>query len=346
MTPGSTFRMEWVPIRAGNWIFHCHILDHIVPSLERGQAEREHDLMNVEQHALDAMGGLVLGMTITENGSEEALEAPYQRLRLVALETSDDNGRLIRGFALDDDRAGSNDTPMVPGPPLLLTRGETTEITVVNRLSEPTTIHWHGLELESVFDGVAGWSRTRSRVAPLIVPGDSFVVRIDPPRAGTFIYHTHMDETDQLVQGMFGPFLVLEPGDEYEPEHDRVFVIGGAVEGDYPTTLNGRREPPMMSFRAGESYRLRFVHITRGAAADITLTKNGSPVQWRAIAKDGADLPEALRLEGNAEFTSNTGQTFDFLWTPTDRGDVTLALTHEGFSEIRTDVVRQTLRVR
>ena len=26
--PGSTFRMEWVPTRAGNWIFHCHILDH------------------------------------------------------------------------------------------------------------------------------------------------------------------------------------------------------------------------------------------------------------------------------------------------------------------------------
>jgi FtsP/CotA-like multicopper oxidase with cupredoxin domain len=24
MTPGSTFRMEWVPSRAGNWIFHCH----------------------------------------------------------------------------------------------------------------------------------------------------------------------------------------------------------------------------------------------------------------------------------------------------------------------------------
>jgi FtsP/CotA-like multicopper oxidase with cupredoxin domain len=207
-------------------------------------------------------------------------------------------------------------------------------------------MHWHGLELESVYDGVAGWSRTRSRVAPLIAPGDSFMVRINPPRAGTFIYHTHMDETDQLVQGMFGPFLVFEPGEEYDPEHDRVFVIGGQVEGDYPTTVNGHREPPPVSFRAGETYRLRFVHITSGEAADIALTMSGSPVRWRAFAKDGADLPEALRLEGDAEFESHTGQTFDFMWTPAGAGDVTLSVTHRLFTQHGEDVVRQTLRVR
>jgi hypothetical protein len=41
-------------------------------------------------------------------------------------------------------------------------------ITVVNRMREPTTVYWHGMELESVCDGVAGWSRTGSRNAPLI----------------------------------------------------------------------------------------------------------------------------------------------------------------------------------
>jgi FtsP/CotA-like multicopper oxidase with cupredoxin domain len=263
----------------------------------------------------------------------------------VALEAANGDGTTARGFGLEDGVSGTLDAPSVPGPPLLLARGETTEIEVVNRLSEPTTIHWHGLELESVFDGVAGWSRTRSRVAPLIAPGSSFTVRINPPRAGTFIYHTHMDETDQLVQGMIGPFLVLEPGQEYDPEHDRVFVIGGQVEGDYPVTINGDREPPPMSFRVGEPYRLRFVHITMGQVADIALTRRGAPIRWRADAKDGADLPEALRLEGDAEFVSNTGQTFDFLWTPTEPGDVTLSVTHEYFFKPGEDVVRQTLHV-
>jgi FtsP/CotA-like multicopper oxidase with cupredoxin domain len=346
MTPGSTFRMEWVPTRAGNWIFHCHILDHIVPAVERDEAAREHDLMDVEQHALDAMAGLVVGMTVSEDGPADVMGAPHQRLRLVAHETLNDDGTAVRGFALGESAAEAVGTPTVPGPPLLLTRGETTEVTVVNRLSEPTTIHWHGMELESVYDGVAGWSRSGSRIAPLVAPGDSFTVRITPPRAGTFIYHTHMDETDQLAQGMFGPFLVLEPGEEYDPEQDRVFVIAGQADGEYPITINGQQEPTPATFRVGEEYRLRFIHITRGVPVEIAVTKNGSPVRWRAVAKDGADLPEALRLEGDAAITTNTGETFDFLWTPTEPGEVTLSVRYERFSEVDEIVLRKTLYLR
>ena len=44
---------------------------------------------------------------------------------------------------------------------LVLTRGEPTDIVVVNRLAEPAAIHWHGIELESYSDGVAGWSGMR-----------------------------------------------------------------------------------------------------------------------------------------------------------------------------------------
>jgi FtsP/CotA-like multicopper oxidase with cupredoxin domain len=53
----------------------------------------------------------------------------------------------------------------VPGTPLVLVRGETAAITVINRLPEATTVHWHGMELESVYDGVAGWSRTGDHTA-------------------------------------------------------------------------------------------------------------------------------------------------------------------------------------
>jgi FtsP/CotA-like multicopper oxidase with cupredoxin domain len=37
-------------------------------------------------------------------------------------------------------------------------------ITVCNRLREPTTVHWHGIELESLVDGVSGEER-----APIMV---------------------------------------------------------------------------------------------------------------------------------------------------------------------------------
>ena len=343
MTPGSTFRMEWVPTRAGNWIFHCHHLDHITPAMERDEAEREHDLTDVEQHALDAMAGLVLGMTVTEHEPAAAINRPHQQLRLVALEMLKGDSTTVRGFALANSAEEAVTIPTVPGPPLILTRGQ---ITVVNRLSEPTTIHWHGLELESVYDGVAGWSRTGSRIAPLVAPGDSFAVRITPPRAGTFIYHTHMDETDQLAQGMVGPFLVLEPGAEHDSERDRVFLIAGQTDGDYPVTINGQQQPPPMTFRVGEEYRLRFIHITRGGPVDIALTQNGSPVRWRAVAKDGADLPESLRLEGDADIRTNAGETFDFLWTPTESGEAMLSVRYERFFDVQEVVLRQRLYLR
>jgi FtsP/CotA-like multicopper oxidase with cupredoxin domain len=155
-----------------------------------------------------------------------------------------------------------------------------------------------------------------------------------------------MDETDQLAQGMFGPFLVLEPGAEYDPEHDRVFVIGGQIDGDYPVTINGKQEPPPATFSVGEQYRLRFINISRGANVDVALTKNGSPVRWRAVAKDGADLPETLLLGGDADIRTNTGETFDFLWTPTEPGEATLSVRYERFFEVEGVVLRQTLYLR
>jgi manganese oxidase len=63
----------------------------------------------------------------------------------------------------------------VPGPPLVLTQGEPVEITVVNQLREPTAIHWHGIELDSYYDGVPGWGGAGQAVAPPIEPGQSVI---------------------------------------------------------------------------------------------------------------------------------------------------------------------------
>ena len=331
MSPGSTFVMEWVPARAGNWIFHCHFLDHITPVVARDEAARMADVHDPERHAVEAMAGLVIGITVRPDPPAVADDPPARRLRLLARERPLSDSTMTRGFVLYAGAEPPADSVVTPGPPLVLTRGETTEITVVNRLTEPTTIHWHGLELESVYDGVAGWSRTGSRIAPLITPGDSFSVRIRPPRAGTFIYHTHMDETDQLAQGMIGPFVVLEPGEEFDPETDRLFVIGGQGDGPYPLHVNGHTEPAPARFETGHTYRLRFIHITRGVTLGVSLRRNGEPVRWTTHAKDGADLPAALRTEALAEFETHTGETFDFMWTPTEPGDRTLTLWYDPF---------------
>lgn len=345
MDPGSTFTMEWVPEREGNWILHCHFIDHVVPTIERDAAARTADMLDPEQHALSAMAGLVVGISVSGDSSSSA-RTPQRRLRLAAHESHSDDGALSRGFSILDEMASPPAIVSAPGPPLVLTRGEMTEITVINRLSEPTTIHWHGLELESVFDGVAGWSRTRGRVAPLIAPGDSFSVRIAPPRVGTFIYHTHMDATNQLAEGMAGAFIVVEPGETFDPEIDRIFLIAGQPEGDYPLTMNGQDTPEPSDFRAGTSYRLRFIHISRGTDAEVELSRGRDAATWTRIAKDGADLPPALMAPDRARFRTNTGETFDFLWTPAEPGDFELTIRYSRLFAGTPGLIRQTMRVR
>ena len=79
----------------------------------------------------------------------------------------------------------------IPGPVIVLTRGEPAEIQLVNMLPDPTAIHWHGIELDSYFDGVPGWGGHRGSTTPPVEPGGTFTAKFTPPRAGTFIYHTH-----------------------------------------------------------------------------------------------------------------------------------------------------------
>ena len=57
---------------------------------------------------------------------------------------------------------------------------------------------------------------------------------------------------------------------------------------------------------------------------DITLTADGEPLRWEPLAKDGADLPPALRSEQRADVQMGVGETYDFLWTPAAPGEATL----------------------
>ena len=84
----------------------------------------------------------------------------------------------------------------------MLHRGEPTTITVVNQSGEPTSIHWHGLELESYYDGVVGLGGMPGTRTPPIMPADSFDVHITAPRSGTFMYHSHFEDVRQQNGGL------------------------------------------------------------------------------------------------------------------------------------------------
>src|SRR5665647_2540462 len=82
--------------------------------------------------------------------------------------------------------------------------------------------------------------------APLIAPGDSFVVRLTPPRAGTFIYHTHADDLTQLTGGLYGALIVL-PSHAQPDISDRLVIFSDSSAADMhetpPSLVNGSSAP-------------------------------------------------------------------------------------------------------
>jgi FtsP/CotA-like multicopper oxidase with cupredoxin domain len=230
------------------------------------------------------------------------------------------------GFTLIRDGGGDEPKqPSVPGPPLVLTRGEPVDVRVVNRLSEPTSIHWHGLELDSYSDGVPDWSGTGAKIARPIAPGDSFTAELTLMRAGTFIYHSHLQDIRQLSRGLYGAIVILEPGQRFDPATDHLFALGwGGGDEEPHIVVNGDSTPPPLDLARGRTHRLRFLNIAPAGAPPVSLGRDSIPVTWRPIAKDGADLPASQRTLRPARFRIQVGETADFEFTPPSPGDYQL----------------------
>ncbi len=325
--PGHAFEMTWMPDRAGNWLFHCHMLMHMstLKALHPKEAEAKDALPAAYSPAHDqmaGMGGLVLGITVLPGAGPAAAAAVLKAPRKLQLEISENPDKVpLYKLQLKDplalvepDKADKNNPPSLLGPPIVLTRGEETEIEVKNMTSGPTAIHWHGIELESFYDGVAGWTGSGKQTTPAIPPGTSFVARMTPPRAGTFIYHTHWHDTKQLENGVYGPLIVLEPGQKYDSEHDRVFVFSTGRYAPFPEMMlvNGVPEPDPMELKTGTRYRLRFINITTNESdLKVRLVSTDAPVQWKVIAKDGADLPGVQVKSSAADMGVTVGSTCD-----------------------------------
>jgi FtsP/CotA-like multicopper oxidase with cupredoxin domain len=155
MPPGTTMSTFWIP-PPGRWIFHCHIFPHILPDATAGSTWMQPGQHNA--HIMNHMAGMVLGITVRGSHTARESHARVRKLRLLVRERSASNG-LPAGFGYQLEAQGKlfPKEPSAPGPPLFLERESSVEITVVNQLREPTTVHWHGIELESYYDGVAGW---------------------------------------------------------------------------------------------------------------------------------------------------------------------------------------------
>ena len=347
--PGRTFTMSWVPERPGNWMFHCHDNYHVLRSAPLdGTPLPEEQMLHAENHALEMMGGLVMGVEVRGRAGPDGITqgAPRRKLRLVARVDANGGGTASEpsyGYVLQDGAQSSPTTALLPGPTIVLRRGEPVSITVVNELPEPTAVHWHGIELESYFDGVAGFAGQGKRIAPVIAPRDSFEARFTPPRSGTFIYHPHADEVRQQKAGLSGALLVVDSPASFNPANDLVFLLTvPRLQADLNQILiNGSMTPPAIEMHVGERYRLRIVDIhTFRPSMIVRMLRDSTPVTWRAVAKDGMDIPSDRATARPAVQQMGNGETYDFEFAPTTTGDLRLTVSSAAGAPLASIPVR------
>jgi FtsP/CotA-like multicopper oxidase with cupredoxin domain len=224
-------------------------------------------------------------------------------------------GRTIRGFGCNG---------QVPGPLMEANVGDTVEVRLTNNLPQPTTIHWHGIRVPAEMDGTEA-------VQPPVEPGETFEYRFVVPDAGTFWYHSHTNETEQLERGLYGA-LIVRGSDEPSFDGERVLLLddlkldaGGEVapfgdehehhagrEGDV-RLVNGRQEPELeIAGRTIERWRIVNAANTRF----VRLSIGGRP--FTIIGTDGGLLPEPLSA---TEVLVTPGERVDLAVGPFEEGE-------------------------
>ena len=131
-----------------------------------------------------------------------------------------------------------------PGPVLRFREGDVARITVRNRLKdEDASIHWHGLLVPNLEDGVP------LLTTPAIGPGQSRVFEFLIRQHGTYWYHSHTAHQEQ--RGIHGG-IVIEPREAPAAKADVDEVV---VLSDW--TDETPREVQRTLQRGGDWYALR-----------------------------------------------------------------------------------------
>jgi len=178
------------------------------PTLSATTISRRRFLRVSGQVGLGALTVALSGPLLSAGPSRAAQRAGSGGVREIHLEAREIDwelapGKVVRAMAYNG---------RIPGPEIRLREGERARITLKNALGEPTTVHWHGVDVPNAMDGVPGVTQKP------VEPGQTFVYEFDAHPAGTRWYHTHFNGVRQLDLGLYAP-LIIEPA---RPDPDRV----------------------------------------------------------------------------------------------------------------------------
>lgn len=155
----------------------------------------------------------------------------------------------------------------IPGPLLWVERGTAVHVRFVNRLSMPSTVHWHGLRHDFRMDGVPGLSQEP------VPPGESFDYTLRFPDAGLFWYHPHVREDVQQDLGLSGNIVVRGMEGLPAVAREEILLLDDILIGDDGVVPYGDDA---------------VTHALMGRFGNVFLV-NGEP-RWRGTAVSGETL--------------------------------------------------------
>ncbi|CAG9189472.1 Copper oxidase [Paraburkholderia tropica] len=226
--------------------------------------------------------------------------------------------------------AGKGDTsgPVV-GPLIELREGDRVEIRVVNRLEQPTTMHWHGLPVPPDQDG---------NPSNPIAPGGEHVYRFTLPKgsAGTYWYHPHphMQTAEQVFRGLAGPIVVRAGDDPLAAWPERhLFVSDLKLAADASIAPNS-----MMDWMNGREGQFVLVNGAREPMIDVVRDErwrvwNACSARYLQLAFDGGRTFAQVGTDGGLLAAPRDGLTALVL-APGERAEL-IVRAGQGASQAR-----------
>lgn len=170
----------------------------------------------------------------------------------------------------------------IPAPTLRWREGQEVVVHVTNRLNEPTSIHWHGILIQGVMDGVPGFNGFTP-----ILPGETYTYRFKLRQAGTYWYHSHSGGQEQ--EGMYGAIVIDPAGrDPVRADRDYVVVLSDSTP-ESPSAI-------LRNFKVAEGYyntsKRTLFEFFRDAGRDGLGTTLRDRLDWGQMRMDATDLAD------------------------------------------------------
>ena len=182
---------------------------------------------------------------------------------------------------------------LFPAPQLEFEEGDEAVIRVKNHLkAQDSSIHWHGLLLPGLMDGVPGFNGFNG-----ISPNKEFVYKFKVRQSGTYWYHAHSRGQEQ--DGLYGPLVIYPKGKKPLASHEQ-------TQRDYVVMLSDFHEKTSAELQKNLKISAEYYQNQRETLSDV----------WKQVKRDGVKATWSDRKMWNqmrmlkTDLSDVTGYTF------------------------------------